>query len=139
MSAVTLTSRIRASVLAIMLMPRLDNDVVIGFNQSPDHVQLPGREAVVCRQFDRVKPEFASSLFASSLFAPDVYVHRLITIEAVEEEPVRSRDVFDSRHSPALPPFARNPYEIRILQQSNASFDPPNEAVEKVPFEKFDP
>jgi hypothetical protein len=117
-----------------MLMPRLDNDVVIGFNQSPDHVQLPGREAVVCRQFDRVKPEFASSLFT-----PDVYVHRLITIEAVEEEPVRSRDVFDSRHSPALPPFARNPYEIRILQQSSASFDPPNEAVEKVPFEKFDP
>ena len=84
--------------LATMLMPRLANAVVIGCNQPPDYVQLPGCAAMVCGQFDGVQPEFASPLFA-----PDMDVHRLITSEAVEEESVRSRDVFDSRHSPTLP------------------------------------
>ena len=47
-SDVTLTSRIRGSVLATMLMPCLYNGIVMNFNQSPNHVQLPGGKAVVC-------------------------------------------------------------------------------------------
>jgi len=97
-SEVILTSRILASVLATMFMPSLDDDVVIGLDQSPDGVQLFCREAMIRPKLDRLKPELAVLLLA-----PDVNANRLIAVEAVEEDPIGAWDVLDSRQSPVPP------------------------------------
>lgn len=107
-SDVILTSRIRGSALATMLMPCLQNRIVMNFNQSPYHVQLPGSKAVICCKLKGVKPEFARPVFPSN-----VHMNRLVTVKAVKEEPVRSRDVLNSRHS-IVPQFSLIRYHVYV-------------------------
>ena len=62
--------------------------------------QLLSAEALATSQLHRFEPELAGA--ALSL---DVNVHRLITVEAGEEDPVWPRDARDSRHSETFAPL----------------------------------
>lgn len=106
-SDVILTSRIRGSVLATMLMPCLRNCIVMNFDHPPYDIQLPGSKAVICCKLNGFKPEFTRPVFS-----PNVHMNRLITVKTIKEEPVRSRDVFDPWHSmmPSLICYQRLPY-----------------------------
>jgi len=68
-------------------------------DQSANHVQLVGREALAAGEHQRLKPKLAGFVLA---FYVDV--RRFGTVEAREKEPIRSRDTPDSRHTrPSLP------------------------------------
>src|SRR6266536_1430964 len=85
---------IRAPLLAAVLIPCLQNPGEMFLNIRPDNVQLPRREFVTARQGDWLEPELAHHALTA-----DVHVLRLTAVEAIEIEPVRTRDVPDSRHS----------------------------------------
>jgi len=108
-SEVTLTSRIRGSVLATVLMPCLRNDIAMSFDQSPYHIQLPGSEAVVCCKLNGLKPELTRLPFP-----PDVDVNRLVAVKAIKEEPIGSGDVLDSWHSNAAVFFINNATNFKL-------------------------
>jgi hypothetical protein len=94
LSDVTFTSRIRGSVLATMLMPCLRNGIVMGFDQSPYRVQLPGTKTVICCKLNGFKPKLTRLVFSS-----DVDMNGLVAVKTIKEEPIWSGDVFDSGHS----------------------------------------
>src|SRR5713226_4363611 len=58
-SSVTSTRLILASLLAAVLIPRLQNPGQMLFNIRPNDVQLPRRESVIAGQGDRLEPELA--------------------------------------------------------------------------------
>lgn len=63
-------------------------------NDSSNEVQLPGIETVIASQTERLKPELASLLLTFNM-----YVWRLIAVEASEEEAIRAWNPFDAWHS----------------------------------------
>ena len=63
-------------------------------NDSSNEVQLPGIETVIASQTERLKPELTSLVLTL-----DMYVWRLIAVEAREEEAIRAWNPFDSWHS----------------------------------------
>ncbi|SRR6266702_561981 len=84
-SSVTSTRPIRDSTLTAVLMPCLDNCWFVFHNQTPNDIQLAWAEPFVPRDGNGCQPEFGVLTIA-----PNVNVHRLVAVEAVEEEPVRS-------------------------------------------------
>jgi hypothetical protein len=59
----------------------------------PNLVELSRRETVIVAQHDGFQPKFAKHIFTSHMD-----VGWFITVEAVEEESIGTRNVFDSRH-----------------------------------------
>jgi hypothetical protein len=76
-----------------MRIPTLLDEAQVLVNQSSDSVQIPRREPTTAGELHRLKPEFAGCVVPF-----DVDVWRLVAVEAEEEEPVRTREVLDSRH-----------------------------------------
>jgi hypothetical protein len=74
-------------------MPSLDDASIVLDNYAPDLIELTRSEAAIPGQNDRLDPEFG--LIPPT---PNVNVHRFCTVEAVEEQPVRSRNASDARH-----------------------------------------
>jgi hypothetical protein len=107
-----------------MLMPRLDNDLIVSFDQPPNPVQLPGGKAMVRGKLDGLQPKLAGFSLA-----PDVCVNRLIAIKAVKEKPVGSSDVLDSGHSTTLSFYQQCPRNFHSLRQPHAAFKPPTYSV----------
>ena len=70
----------------------------MGLDDSANHTQLPGTEAVITSKSKRLEPEFAGPVFALHM-----NMRWLITIEAREEEPIRPGNPLDSWHSVELP------------------------------------
>src|SRR5712691_5050317 len=99
-SLVTLTSRMRGSGPAAVLIPRLHDLLVMLSNDLADPSQLVSRKPVVAREHQRLQPELARAPVSLHMD-----VGRLVAIEAGEEEPIRSRDATDAWHSaaPTLP------------------------------------
>jgi hypothetical protein len=75
-----------------MFIPGLLNTVQIVEDDLPDAVQFLCREAVVVRQDNGFEPEFADGPVPAHMDVP-----RFVTIEAVEEEPIRARNTGDRR------------------------------------------
>src|SRR5688572_13698797 len=100
-SSVTSTLRTRGSLLgcAAVLTPRLQNAVFVLQDNAPYCRELTGAEPVVGSQRHWVEPELAGCLIS-----PRVDVHWLVTVEAVEEQPVRARNSLDCRHESATLP-----------------------------------
>ena len=84
---------IRGSELLTVFIPCLQNAKKIGLYQLANLIKLVGSEAAILAQCKRLQPELAHALLPL-----DMYVLGLIAIEAVEEDPIGSRDVFDCRH-----------------------------------------
>src|SRR5579872_403784 len=84
----------RASTLAAMLMPSLQKPFHIACYPGTDLIQFSHRKTIVAGQRQRREP-----VFAHIAFALNVYVLGLVAVEAVKEEPVRSGDVLNGRHS----------------------------------------
>jgi hypothetical protein len=101
-----------------MLMPCLHNGIVINLDQSPNHIQLPGSEAVVCCELDGFKPELTRLPFSSY-----VDVNRLVAVKAIKKEPIRSGDILDSWHS-MVRYFHEQCHQVYITCQG--SFNHPN-------------
>ena len=67
-------------------------------DRASNHIQFSGIEAVVAGETERFKPELAGLVLAL-----DMHVRWFITVEAREEEPIRSWNPCDSWHSRLLP------------------------------------
>jgi hypothetical protein len=93
-SIAILMSRILGSLLTTVLMPCLQNEILVLFNHPPNPAQFPRRETVISSKLDRIQPELAGLPFT-----PDVDVTGFITIETVKEKPVRTRNAPYPRHS----------------------------------------
>src|SRR5262245_58382498 len=93
-SSVTSTCSIRDSTLTAVFIPGLDDDCLVRDDQPTNVVEFPSAESMIPRERDWRQPEFAVLTVT-----PNVHVHRLVAIETIEEEPVRSSDAGDSRHS----------------------------------------
>ena len=91
-SSVTSSVTIRGSLLAAMFIPGLPNMVQIVEDHLPDAIQFLCRETVIVRQDNRLEPEFAYGPVAAYMD-----VARFITVEAVNEEPIRARNTGDRR------------------------------------------
>src|SRR6266446_7868820 len=89
-SSVTSSVTMRGSLLAAMFIPSLPNTVHIVDDDLPDAVQFLCREAVVVRQDNGFEPEFADGPVPAHMDVP-----RFVTVEAVEEEPIRARNTRD--------------------------------------------
>jgi hypothetical protein len=76
-----------------VLAPRISHRSDVFRDDPPDPIQFVRAEAIVRRKRERIKPELA--LVSISL---DMNMHRFAAIETVEEEPVRSGDVWNGRH-----------------------------------------
>jgi hypothetical protein len=79
-------------------MPGLDDASLVLDNYAPDLVELARTEASVPGQNDWVEPELGLIPLTAN-----VNVHRFGTVEAVEEQPVWSRDSNDARHGEIRP------------------------------------
>jgi len=66
----------------------------MGLDDSANHIQLPGAEAVIASEPERLQPKLAGSVLTLHM-----EVGWLVAIEAHEEEPIRPGNVLDSRHS----------------------------------------
>jgi hypothetical protein len=93
-SLVTRTLLMRGSLLAAVFIPSLYNDNQMRLNDSSNNVQLPGVEAMIPSQAERLKAELAGLVLTV-----DVDVRRLIAVKAREEESIRAGNPFDSWHS----------------------------------------
>jgi hypothetical protein len=74
-------------------MPSLDDASVVLDNYAPDLVELARAEAAIPGQNDRLDPELGLIPLTANV---NVYWFR--TVEAVEEQPVRSWNSGDARH-----------------------------------------
>jgi hypothetical protein len=74
-------------------MPSLDDASVVLDNYAPDFVELAWAEATIPGQNDRFDPELGLIPLPAH-----VNVCRFRTVEAVEEQPVRSANASDARH-----------------------------------------
>jgi len=89
-------------------------------DHSPNRVELPGGKTVIGCQLDRLKPELTRPVFPTYM-----NVNRLIAVEAIEEEPVWSRDILDSRHSIVWNPLLKAiTTSCRVYFTFNADFNP---------------
>ena len=70
----------------------------MGLDDSANHTQLSGTEAVITGKPKGLEPEFAGSVLALHM-----NVRRLIAVKAREEEPIRPGNPLDSWHSVELP------------------------------------
>jgi hypothetical protein len=75
-------------------MPGLTDPFLMLFNQPPNLVEFSRLEAMIRGQRNRPKPELARLVLTTH-----VNVHSLVAVEAVEVQPVGSRNVGDPRHS----------------------------------------
>jgi hypothetical protein len=92
-SLVTRTLLIWASLLAAVFIPSLHNGNEMRLNDPSNNVQLPGVEAMIPSQTERIEPELAGLVLTL-----DMYVWRLIAVETREEESIRAGNPFDSWH-----------------------------------------
>jgi len=92
-SSVTSTLEIRDSTLTAVLMPRPNDCLLVFDDQATDVIQLTRSEAMIPRQGDGRQPELRLLTVVSH-----VNVHWLVAVEAVEEEPVRTRNATNLRH-----------------------------------------
>ena len=76
-----------------MLTPSLQDQIQILVHQTAEHIQFSRRKTFVFRERNRTKPELTEQPVPL-----DMDMLRLVAIEAVEEQPVRTRDVPDSWH-----------------------------------------
>jgi hypothetical protein len=96
-SSVTRMAMMRGVSLTTMLIPSLQNSVPMFYNQPANAVQFGRRKSIVEAQYDRLQPEFAYQMLTTN-----VYVLRLVAVEAVEKEPVRPRYITNRRHDAFL-------------------------------------
>jgi hypothetical protein len=83
-------------------MPYLQDRGALRSDDSANHAQFVGIEAVTPGQLDRFEPELAGAVLSL-----DVHVRRFIAVETREEEPIRPRHAPDSWHSEtSFPPLA---------------------------------
>src|SRR5688500_558971 len=75
-----------------MLIPGSNDCRLVLDDDSADLVQLSRAEPMVKRQSDRRQPELRVLTIAT-----DVHVRRFIAVEAIEEEPIRARNVRNAR------------------------------------------
>ena len=76
----------------------------MGPDEAANRAQFPGAEAMAAGKLKRFEPELAGLVLPFHM-----NVRRLAAVEAREEEPIRSRNTSDSRHSkPALPPATQH-------------------------------
>jgi hypothetical protein len=92
-------------------MPSPNYRLFVLDNQATDVVQLSRAEAMIPCQGHRRQPELRLVPVASY-----VDVHRLVTVETVEEEPIRARDTWNLRHVALV--------LARIMSGSDASAKP---------------
>src|SRR5262245_48873766 len=90
---VTLSPTKRGSLLAAVLIPCLHHPLQADADDVPNPIQFLRREALVLCQANRFEPELTRFPLA-----PNVNVPRFIAIEAVEEEPIRTRNAVNRRH-----------------------------------------
>jgi hypothetical protein len=84
-----------------MLIPSLQNPLSLLYDQSANTVQLSRRKTFVETECDWLQPELTDHLFA-----PNMHVFRLVTVKAVEKEPVRPGHISNCWHDtpePLLP------------------------------------
>src|SRR5688572_31606396 len=86
-SSETSTCRIAGSVSTAVLIPRLNDEGLVLDDYPSNLVQLSRREASVPAEDHRCEPELRFVALAS-----DVHVNRFPTVEAVEEQPIGTRD-----------------------------------------------
>jgi hypothetical protein len=79
-------------------MPCLQNGSKMGQDDSANHIQLPGAEAVTASKLQWLKPELAVPVLALHM-----NVRWLVAVKTREEEPVRSRNASDSWQSTIAP------------------------------------
>jgi hypothetical protein len=77
-----------------MLIPSLLKSAQVSFNDDTNLIQLVTPEAVIVRKLDRIKPELTHHSFAANMKVP-----RFMAIIAVEIEPIRTRDAWNSGHA----------------------------------------
>jgi hypothetical protein len=92
-SSETLTVLISGSGAAAVSAPRISYDSTMVRNQCADAVEFLGREPSVCSKCKWLDPELAALAVAFH-----VHMRRLIAIETIEEESVRSGDVRNGGH-----------------------------------------
>jgi hypothetical protein len=81
---------------AVLIPSCLDLREVLKY-KTLDGKKLVGVESSSARKLERPQPELAEARFP-----PDMDVRPFVAIEAVEEEPVGSRDTGDGRHEPTV-------------------------------------
>jgi hypothetical protein len=89
-SSVTRTAVMSGSGWTAVLVPGMGHDLQVFLNEAPNSIEFSRREAPVRGEGQRSEPEFAGRVVALH-----VNMHRLHTIEAVEEEPVRTGNTGD--------------------------------------------
>lgn len=117
-SSVTSTRAIRDSTLTAVLMPCLDDRRFMCDDEPTDLIQLARTEPMVPCQGHGRQPKLGLLPIA-----PHVDVHGLVTVETVEEEPIRSRNAGNPRHVASLtdrmiagcPEFAKSGSLIVVL------------------------
>jgi hypothetical protein len=93
-SSVTRMAIIRGVSLTTMLIPSLQNLLPMFHNQPADAVQFGGRKPLVEAEHDRFQPELSDHMLT-----PNMHMLRLVAVEAVEKEPVRTGHITDRRHA----------------------------------------
>jgi hypothetical protein len=90
-SSVTFSVTIRGS--STVLMPYLDHLCEALHYQFPNLIEFLRTESIIPRKRNWFKPKLARAAIAF-----DMHMHELVTIEAIKEQPVRSRDIRNRRH-----------------------------------------
>ena len=98
-----------------MLTPSLQDQIYILVNQTADPIQLSRRKTVVFRERNRTKPELTEQPVPL-----DMDMLRLVAIEAVEEQPVRTRDVPDSWHCSTKGYYSTSPLRVMAIGLTTA-------------------
>jgi hypothetical protein len=86
-SSVTLREIIRGSDIAAVFIPGLYDLLQVVDNQLANAIQLFGGVSIIIRQRDGFEPELARIAIPTDMDMP-----RLITVEAVKEKTIRSRN-----------------------------------------------
>src|SRR4030065_3511 len=90
-SPVTFISLILTSCsFTAVLMPCLHYFVSVVYNLFPYRIEFFRRKTLVLRQCNRVQPEFAKHILSLNM-----HMHLFITIKAIEEKSIWSRDFLD--------------------------------------------
>jgi hypothetical protein len=124
-SSVISTRLILASLLAAVLIPRPPYSLQMLLNIRPNDVQLPRRESVIAGKRDRLEPGLAHHALAAH-----VHVLRLMTVEAVEEEPGSPPRADDSK---VVASFGMRNEEDALLER-DAALPHASRGLGSVPF-----
>lgn len=124
-STATLMSRILGSLLTTVLIPCLQNVILMLIDHPPNRTQFSRRETVIRSELDRIQPELAGFPLT-----PDVDVNGFITIETVKEEPVWTRYAPYPRHS--TPPGRRRSARFHSVPRLSFLVSHPTSRITRV-------